>query len=227
MQKNISVIIVVNDDFESLEKVILSYNTQTFRNFEVIIVNLNASQKVKETIFSLQSEVFFPLIYIESKIEKSEKTYLKEALNISSTNYILISTGSSLVRPDFLEQHIMNRVESSFLVGSDFSIPKKIVDKINKEIIYTSQCFDSNWLNKNGFASFFGVYSIVKSGTLNNFIDYLFSCKYEKGKGNISAWKSDFMMINDFDSDLEVQFKKNGLKSKNVKYKAVSLNLKS
>ena len=45
MQKNISVLVVASDNLEMLEKVIWSYNTQTFRNFEMLILNLNDNQE--------------------------------------------------------------------------------------------------------------------------------------------------------------------------------------
>jgi hypothetical protein len=59
MQKNISVIVVANDNFESLEKVIWSYNTQAFRNFEMIIVNQNSDETISKSITSIQKEVFW------------------------------------------------------------------------------------------------------------------------------------------------------------------------
>lgn len=223
MQKNISVIIVANNNPESLEKVIWSYNTQTFRNFEVIIVNKNSSNSVLEVIKATEKEVFFPMICVNSTEENSENNYIKQAVEVAATNYILVTNSNCLSRPDFIEQHIKNRVEEAFLMGTSFEIPKTVFDKITKDVVYSSQCFDSKWLQKNGLKSVINQFFITSSGLINSFLDEFATINLDHNTTNWSFWKSDFDKITNYDTSIINQFINSGLKSKCIKYRAILL----
>ena len=225
MQKNISVIIVANNNPESLEKVIWSYNTQTFRNFEVIIVNKNSSNSVLEVVKAIEKEVFFPMICVNSTEENSENNYIKQAVEVAATNYILVTNSNCLPRPDFIEQHIKNRVEEYFLIGTSFEIPKKVSDKITKDVVYSSQCFDSKWLQKNGLKSFINQFFITSSGLINSFFDEFSTINLDHNATNWSFWKSDFDKTTNYDTSIINQFINNGLKSKCIKYRAILLKV--
>ena len=61
MQKNISVIISTYNSVEWLKKVIWGYNTQTYRNFEMVIADDGSRQDTFDLIDELKKEVFYPI----------------------------------------------------------------------------------------------------------------------------------------------------------------------
>jgi len=225
MQKNISVIVVANDNFESLEKVIWSYNTQAFRNFEMIIVNQNSDETISKSITSIQKEVFFPIVLLNFDKENNGDDCVKKAIEIASTNYILITNSNCLARPDFVEQHIKNRVEGYFLNGVSYSINALVSDKISQEIIYSSKCFQMSWLKSKGIG-FFRSFMISYSGLLSTFLDAIFS-KNDISSDNLSGWKSDFIQINSFTNLKINNLKEIDLKQKNIKSRAILLKLQN
>ena len=225
MQKNISVIVVANDNFESLEKVIWSYNTQAFRNFEMIIVNQNFDETILKSITSIQKEVFFPIIYLEANSESSKEEFLKNAIEKATTNYLLFTTSDCVARPDFVEEHIKNRVEGCYLNGSYISIDKTIESAITKEILYASDCFNFKWLRSNGL-SLLKSFKASYSGLWNTFLDILFT-KNDISLENLSGWKSDFIRIKNFSNLKNNDFLAIDLKSKSIQYKTVLLKLKN
>jgi hypothetical protein len=227
MQKKISVIVVVNDNSETLEKVIWSYNAQTFRNFEVILVNENSSNFALQTFSTLEKDVFFPISYINFTDKVSENNYINSALNLATTNYILVTKANCLARPDFIEQHIKNRVEGAFLVGTSIDIPKANVDNITKELIYSSKCFESNWLKTVGLNSVWKRFKITTNGLLSKFLDAISKTNSEFQMENISFWKSDFDKIGVLDDKLINKLNAMGLISKNIKFRAILLKLTS
>jgi len=58
MMKNISVIISTYNSPKWLEKVLWGYNTQTYRNFELVIADDGSSQETFDLIEAIKKEVF-------------------------------------------------------------------------------------------------------------------------------------------------------------------------
>ncbi|WP_298392556.1 glycosyltransferase [Flavobacterium sp.] len=224
MQKNISVIVVVNNNSELLKKAIWSYNTQAFRNFEMIIVNQNYDETISKSITSIAKEVFFPIIYLDSNSENAKEDFLKNAVEKSTTNYILFTTSDCIARPDFVEEHIKNRVEGCYLNGSFISIDKSTETAITKEILYASDCFNFKWLQSNGL-TFVKSFKASYSGLWNTFFDMMFS-KNDISLENLSGWKSDFMKIKNFSNFKNSDFNAIELKSKSIRCKSVLLKPK-
>lgn len=227
MQKNISVIVVANDNPETLEKVIWSYNTQTFRNFEVVLVNINASNSVLQTISTLEKEVFFSISTVNFTDNNFDENHFNLGVNLANTNYILVTKSNCLARPDFIEQHIKNRVEGSFLVGTSIEFPKNKLENITKELIYSSECFESKWLKTIGLYSIWKRFKITKNGLFSSFLDTISKTNSELPTENISFWKADFDKIENLDDTIINKLKTIGLTSKNIKFRAILLKLTS
>ena len=68
MQKNISVVISTYNSLEWLKKVIWGYNTQTYRNFEMVIADDGSRQDTFDLIEEMKKEVFFLLFMFGMKI---------------------------------------------------------------------------------------------------------------------------------------------------------------
>jgi hypothetical protein len=150
---------------------------------------------------------------------------VKKAIEIASTNYILITNSDCLARPDFVEQHIKNRVEGYFLNGVSYSINALVSDKISQEIIYSSKCFQMSWL-KSKRIGFFRSFMISYSGLFSTFLDVIFS-KNDISSDNLSGWKSDFIQINSFTNLKINNLKEIDLKQKNIKSRAILLKLQN
>ena len=131
MQKNISVIISTYNSPEWLKKVIWGYNTQTYRNFEMVIADDGSRQETIDMIDELRAEVFYPIIHVwheDNGFQKSQ--ILNKAILACTTDYIMMSDGDCIPRPDFVEQHIKFREEGYFLSGGYHKLPMDLSHKI-------------------------------------------------------------------------------------------------
>jgi hypothetical protein len=225
MQKNISVIVVANNNPETLEKVLWGYNTQTFRNFEIILININSSNSVLQTIATIEKELFFSIKVINLTEVDSEDNYIKKAIHWATTNYILITEANCLAKPDFIEHHIKNRVEGTFLVGSSIDIYEHSLDTIAKELIYSSECFESNWLKNAGLKSSWNRFWISSNGLITSFLDTISNANTKPVCNNLSFWKADFDKVGGLNANLVSRLRAIGLKPKNIKYRAILLKL--
>jgi len=235
MQKNISVIISTYNSPEWLKKVIWGYNTQTYRNFEMVIADDGSRQETIDMIDELRKEVFYPIIHVwheDNGFQKSQ--ILNKAILACTTDYIMMSDGDCIPRPDFVEQHIKFREEGYFLSGGYHKLPMDLSHKINKEDIYSDKCFDVSWLKKNGMKASFKNHKIDAYGVKSSVLNVLTPTNPSWNGHNASGWKSDILKINGFDErmqyggqdrELGERLVNLGIKPKQIRYSTTCLHL--
>ena len=235
MKTNISIIISTYNSPDWLAKVIFGYNTQSYRNFEMVIADDGSNDKTKQLIDSLREEVFFPIIHVwheDRGFQKSE--ILNKAILKCNTDYILMSDGDCIPQTDFVEEHIKYREEGYFLSGGYYKLPMDLSKKIDKEIIYSGDCFDVNWLKKNGIKASFKNNKIDTSGFKSWLLNRLTPTNPSWNGHNASGWKDDILAINGFDErmqyggqdrELGERLVNLGIKPKQIRYSTVCLHL--
>jgi len=235
MQKNISVIISTYNSVEWLKKVIWGYNTQTYRNFEMVIADDGSRQDTFDLIEELKKEVFYPIIHVwheDNGFQKSQ--ILNKAIIACTTDYIMMSDGDCIPRPDFVEQHIKFREEGYFLSGGYHKLPLELSQNITKEDIYSGKCFDVSWLKKNGMKSSFKNNKVSATGLKSSILNFLTPTTPSWNGHNASGWKKDILAINGFDErmqyggqdrELGERLVNYGIKPKQIRYSTVCLHL--
>lgn len=235
MQKDISIIISTYNSPDWLKKVLYGYNTQTYRNFEIIIADDGSDERTKNLIIQIQSEVFFPIIHVWHEDNGFQKTIiLNKAILTSSTDYILMTDGDCIPREDFVEQHIKHREEGYFLSGGYYKLPMNISVGISKEDIFSGKCFDIEWLKKNGIQQSFKNNKLITNGLRSWFLNRTTPTTASWNGHNASGWKSDFFAVNGFDERMQYggedrefgeRLFNNGIKSKQIRYSTVCIHL--
>ncbi|MEW5676063.1 glycosyltransferase family 2 protein [Flavobacterium enshiense] len=235
MQKNISVVISTYNSPEWLKKVIWGYNAQTYRNFEMVIADDGSRQDTFDLIEQMKKEVFYPIIHVwheDNGFQKSQ--ILNKAILACTTDYIMMSDGDCIPRPDFVEQHIKFREEGYFLSGGYHKLPMDLSKSITEEDIYSGKCFEIDWLKKNGMKTSFKNNKVDAVGLKSWFLNLLTPTTPSWNGHNASGWKKDIMAINGFDERMQyggqdrelgerlVNF---GIKPKQIRYSTVCLHL--
>ena len=235
MKKDISVIISTYNSPEWLEKVLYGYNTQTYRNFEVIIADDGSDHRTKDCIEALRNEVFYPITHVWHEDNGFQKTIiLNKAIMVTATDYILMTDGDCIPREDFIEQHIKYREEGYFLSAGYYKLPMELSRKIEKEDIFSGKCFDLDWLKDNGIKLSFKNNKLAASGLKSWFLNYTTPTTASWNGHNASGWKSDFIAVNGFDERMQYggedrefgeRLLNNGIKSKQIRYSTICLHL--
>jgi glycosyltransferase involved in cell wall biosynthesis len=235
MQKNISVVISTYNSTEWLKKVIWGYNTQTYRNFEMVIADDGSNQETFDLIEQIRKEVFFSIIHVwheDNGFQKSQ--ILNKAIVSCNTSYILMSDGDCIPRPDFIEQHIKFREEGCFLSGGYHKLPLLLSKSITKEDIYSGKCFELKWLKSNGMKVSFKNSKVYSNGLISVFLNFLTPTTPSWNGHNASGWKEDILTINGFDErmqyggqdrELGERLVNLGIKPKQIRYSTVCLHL--
>jgi glycosyltransferase involved in cell wall biosynthesis len=235
MKKDISVIISTYNSPEWLKKVLYGYNTQTYRNFEVIIADDGSDETTKNSIIEIQKEVFFPIIHVWHEDNGFQKTIiLNKAIIATVTDYILMTDGDCIPREDFIEQHIKQREEGYFLSGGYYKLPMNLSENINKEDIYSGKCFDIKWLKNNGINYSFKNSKFISNGLRSSLLNYITPTNASWNGHNASGWKKDFLAVNGFDERMQYggedrefgeRLMNLGILSKQIRYSTVCIHL--
>ena len=231
----ISVIFSTYNSEEWLEKVILGFSVQTFRNFEIIIADDGSREATKNLIDKLRTEIDIPIIHVWQEDNGFQKSQiLNKAILASTSNYLIFTDGDCIPRKDFVEVHDKFREKGYFLSGGYFKLPMDISKLISKDDIINQRCFDLNWLKANGLPSSFKNIKFLASGLGSKILNFVTPTNASWNGHNSSGWKQDLMEVNGFnqemqyggqDRELGERLFNKGLKSKQIRYSAICVHL--
>ena len=231
----ISVIVSTYNSEEWLQKVLWGYETQTFRDFEVVIADDGSKQPTFDLIKSIQKEVNFPIKHIWQEDDGFQKSrILNKAIVACDADYILMSDGDCIPRKDFLEVHINKRKRGFFLSGGYFMLPMNISKIIQKDDILSGRCFNVKWLKSKGLKSSFKNNKLKAKGIFQELLNLVTPTKATWNGHNASGWKEDILAVNGFDErmqyggqdrELGERLFNLGIKSKQIRYSAVCIHL--
>lgn len=231
----LSVIFSTYNSEEWLEKVILGFSVQTFRDFEIIIADDGSRAATKELIDRLRSEISIPILHVwqeDAGFQKSQ--ILNKAILASTSNYLIFTDGDCIPREDFVQVHFNHREEGYFLSGGYYKLPMDISKAISKEDIIQQNCFDLKWLKAKGLKSSFKNVKFTASGFLSKILNFITPTNASWNGHNSSGWKKDLMDVNGFnqemqyggqDRELGERLFNKGLKSKQIRYSAICVHL--
>lgn len=224
MQKNISVILFSKKKSERLKKVLLGYNAQTFRNFELIVVFEGFDEGASSWLTKFKEEVFYSIKEVYPNAETP--VLIDDLLPKIETDYVVFASGNSIPRFDFIEQHIKNKEEGFFLVGSNNSISEEVFETINQQDIYSGNCFELSWLKAKGNKNNIQDRLRYSKGILGTFLNFIFKDNLKFNSDNTSVWKKDFIYNNkyldeNFFQEITNTLQKKRIRAKQIKYSTV------
>ena len=231
----ISVIISTYNNPLWLEKVLWSYNQQTFINFEIVIADDGSGEDTLEVIKTMSTKVSYPIKHVWHEDYGFRKTIiLNKATLVAKANYLIYTDGDCIARADFIETHLKYRKKGCFLSGGYFKLPMHISKLITKGDIEKQLCFNINWLKAQGIGKSFKNNKITSKGFKEWFLNRFTPTKATFDGMNVSGWKQDIMAVNGFDErmqyggeDREIgeRLMNYGIKFKQVRYSAICLHL--
>ncbi|HNQ27153.1 MAG TPA: glycosyltransferase family 2 protein [Aquaticitalea sp.] len=235
MKIDTSIIISTYNSPDWLAKVLCGYNNQTYRQFEIVIADDGSGEETFDLIEKFKGAVFYNIVHVWHEDRGFQKSQiLNKAILECQADYILMSDGDCIPRPDFVEQHVKYREEGYFLSGGYFMLPMAISKAITEEDIYSGRCFDISWLKKQGLKSSFKNNKLTSSGFKSWLLNRLTTTNASWNGHNASGWKKDILAVNGFDErmqyggqdrELGERLMNMGIKGKQIRYSAICLHL--
>ena len=231
----ISIILSTYNQPSWLEKALQGYEFQTFKDFEILIADDGSKDETRLLIENYKKKSKLKITHIWHEDNGFQKTIiLNKSIISSKSDYLLFSDGDCIPRSDFVEKHISQKEEKYFLSGGYFKLPMSISEIISLDDIKNQNCFDINWLKKNGLNSSIKNYKLTARGCTEKLLNRLTPTKATWNGHNSSGWKKDILNVNGFDErmqyggedrELGERMLNLGIRSKQLRYSAVCVHL--
>ncbi|QNK78895.1 glycosyltransferase family 2 protein [Winogradskyella sp. PAMC22761] len=231
----ITVIIATYNKIDWLEKVLYGYSVQTYKDFDIIIADDGSTNETKVLIdkFKENYPVNITHAWHEDKGYRRQKI-LNEAIVMAKNEYILFTDGDCIPREDFVETHAKFAEKGYFLSGGYCKLNMDLSETISEDDISSHNCFDVKWLKSKGELGSKNTLKLSVKDGLASFLDVVTPTGATFNNCNSSAWKADLIAINGYDERMQyggpdrelgerlVNF---GMKTKQIRYKAIVLHL--
>ncbi len=218
-----------------LEKVLLGYMQQDFRDFEVIIADDGSCDITKNLINKYRNKTFYPIKHVWQEDLGFRKTkILNQAILASNSDYLIFTDGDCIPKNDFVATHIAYRTHKRFLSGGYIKLNRPLSQKISKSDIENQLCFDKNWLVENGQKNSFKLVKLDRSPILKSILNRVTTTAPTWNGHNSSGWKADILGVNGFDErmvyggedrELGERLSNKGIKAKQIRFSAICLHL--
>ncbi|WP_324171151.1 glycosyltransferase [Sulfurimonas sp.] len=233
----VSVIIPTYKDLEALELILKALESQTYKNFEVVVAEDNDSDDVKEYLKDNNLKLKIKH-YSQADDGYQKPKALNGAVKLCEGEYIIFFDGDCLPYSNFVEAHIGNANYNYVLCGRRVNLGDEYSHYLRSKKINVKE------LEKHFFKNYF---KMKKDGArhLECGMKVILKLKFNKLLKtktaligcNFSLHKKNLLMINGFDEsysknttladdvDLEWRLQALGLSVKSVKYSAHLLHL--
>jgi glycosyltransferase involved in cell wall biosynthesis len=230
----ITVLLATYNQPQWLEWALWGYATQTFRDFELVIVDDGSGPETRERIDTLRPQLPFRLRHFWQPDEGFQKCRaLNCGIRLAETDYIVFSDGDCIPHPRFLERHMQARQPGRFLSGGYCKLPLTLSQAITRADVLEGRATDYHWLAANGLERH-TLKLRVQREWQRRLLNRLTTVRPNFHGHNASAWKADLLRVNGFDErmqygkeDIEIgdRLKHAGVHGIQIRYTTVCVHL--
>ncbi len=231
----ISVVVSTYNAEEWLEKVLIGYSVQTYKDFELIIADDGSRASTKELIDRYAANYPVPVRHLWHADEGYRRQEILNIAIVEATNeYIIMTDGDCIPRADFVEVHAKYAEKGKFLSGGYCKLTMKTSKAITKDDIMSQRCFDAEWLRTIDKLGFSQMLKLTSGSILSTVLDTVTTTTPSFNNCNSSAFKEDMIAINGYDERMKYggpdrefgeRLENYGIKGKQIRHKAVVLHL--
>lgn len=231
----ISVVVSTYNAEEWLEKVLIGYSVQTFKDFELIVADDGSKPSTKVLIDSYAANYPVPIRHLwHEDLGYRRQEILNIAIVEASHDYILMTDGDCIPRKDFLEIHAKYAEKGRFLSGGYCKLSMKLSEKISSDDIVSGKCFDLEWLKNIDKLNISNTLKIGANDLSGTVLDFFSPTIPSFNNCNSSGFKTDMIAINGYDERMKYggpdrefgeRLENYGVKGKQIRHKAIVLHL--
>ena len=224
----ISIIVAVYKDIKALDFVVQSLKEQTYKNFELVIVEDAQNQDMKDYVASIDCMEVKHTFQEDKGVRKSRSQ--NNGILASTGEYLIFVDGDCILAPNFLESHLYLSEKNCALSGRRYNLNAQQTELIRSEKLKIDAYINNFWFY-NGRYVFDKSVRFEQGIYLNpNGLLYKLFLKNRKRNTsilgcNFSCFKDDMVRINGFDEsygetaipddmDFDWRFKLAGIKVK-------------
>lgn len=229
----LSVIITSRHPESWLDKALTGFALQTWRDFEVIVVDEDPSRDTAELIAGRQHGYPVPLRHVwQPGSGQRQRGMVDQAIALAGYEYLLFTDGDCIPRRDFVAAHAALAERGRFLRGGCCRLGTGLSRQISRNDIVRGRCFELEWLQAHEPLSASSRRKLGPGPAAARLLDRVRPAVDFDGR-NGSAWKQDLLAAGGGDpavaahpgAALGRRLDARGIRGKRIRYSAVCLQL--
>ncbi len=231
----ISVILSTYNQPAWLEKVLLAYTLQDFRDFELLIADDGSRGETRRLIARFAREADFPIRHIWHEDRGFRRSIILNAAILASMgDYLVFSDGDCIPRQDFIRTHMELAEPGCFLSGGSIHLSMRTSRSISRQDVVQGRFWDPRWLDLRGQSLGRRRLRLVQPGITAALLDHLTTTKPTWNLNNASTWRSPLFAVNGMEREMQYKgadralgsrLENLGLRGKRIRFRAVLLHL--
>lgn len=187
-----------------LEKVLWGFESQSFRDFELLVADDGSSDATKAVIERAVRELRYPIRHVWQPHDGFGKCrILNKAIAQATGEYCFFTDGDCIPRRDLLEVHASNASRGHFISGGYLKLPMSTSEAITRDDILTGRATDYAWLRANGAPWSRRLARLKWGPRAAAALDLLTPTGATFNGHNASVWRDDLIRVNGFDERLQ------------------------
>ncbi|MFA7084212.1 MAG: glycosyltransferase [Arcobacteraceae bacterium] len=225
----VSLIVAVYKDVVALRAIVDALKEQTYKNFELVIVEDGSSKEMREYIATIEGLEIKHTTQEDNGVRKARSQ--NNGILASSGEYLIFIDGDCVPYTTFIEGHVKLAQKGCVLSGRRLNLPPKLSQKVREGSLRIVEIEKNLW--RYGYL-FFDKEARFRQGIYLNPESFLYKLFSKKARAtailgcNFSCFKEDMEAINGFDEsygetavsddmDLDWRFRAYGLELKSCK----------
>lgn len=230
----ITVIVSTYNNPTALEKSFWGWRQQSDPDFDVLIADDGSGAETRQLVERIRTSMPGRVQHVwheDNGFRKSK--ILNEAIRSAQGEYLIFTDGDCIPRDDFVSAHRRYCRPHYFLSGgSHIDAPERVHQALTEQEVASQCAFDPAWLISRGMPRKYRR-RLTRDRQLACLFDLLTPRPGVFTGANASAWKSDILAINGFDSsstygsddkEIGARLTNNGVKSRQLKHSLVCLH---
>lgn len=226
---HVSLILSTYNRARYLELSLLGYMRQTYKDFEIIIVDDGSTDDTDKVIERCKARAPFPIEHLWQENKGFRKArILNKGIQASQHDYVIFSDGDCIPKADFISAHVSNSSKNYFLGGGHIRLPKDYSDALTPEAV-SDGVFEEyltpdvmaglRWKQRKNI-----FYMLVGKKRRPKFLGLNFSVP-KKALYEVNGFDENYEGWGQEDSDLRERLKRLGLKPKSILTQAIVFHL--
>ncbi len=230
-----SVIFTTYNHPKWLEKTLLGFSVQSYRDFEIIVADDGSGPETAEVVERMMGEIDIPIQHLWQEDEGFQKCrILNKAILASRGEYLIFTDGDCIPHPDFVRNHVELARENTLLSGGYFKLPLDVSRAISRDDILAGNSTRPGWLLRNGVPFTPKIAKLISSPLLGALLDTLTITRATWNGHSSSTWKKHVIATNGFDERMQYggqdrefgeRLVNMGIKTRQVRYRCSCAHL--
>ncbi len=232
----IAVILSTFEQPEHLRRALAGYRRQLRPPDELLVADDGSGEATRAAVREFGAQVAFPVRHCRHEHDGWRKNAIvNRAIAAARADYIVLSDGDCVPRPDFIAAHERNARPGRFLSGGDYRLPERLSAAVTIDDVLDGALFRLDRLRALGLPPGSKTLKLTAGPWFGAVLDRLNLSPARWGGSNASTWREALLGVNGLDErftfpgkdDVEMGARLGhlGLRSRHVRHQAVCLHL--